>query len=550
MLVHVNRVRRRHFRQARHGHDLTADRHDEFRAGREPHFANRNVEAGGRALGVRIGRERVLRLGDADGQLAEAHLFPRLELILHRLVGGCVVGAVDFLRDGADLLEQRHVVGIEQLQVRLALVADFHNRFGDVRRAFAAHRPVIGHQRLDAKRLALFPDQRDLGIGVGREAIDRDDSRQTEFLDVLDVALKIAHAALERLQVFLLQIAFRDAAVHLERADGRDDHHAIGFQPGLAALDVEEFLRAEVGAEAGLGHHVIRELQRGGRRRHRVAAMRDVGERAAVDEGGRAFERLHEVRRDCVLQQRRHGAVTLQFAGAHRFAITRIADDDVAEAGFQVLKILGEAEDRHHLRRHRDVETGFARITVRDAAERAYDLAQRAVVHVHHAAPRDAARVDAERIAPVDVVVDQRGEQIVRRRDGVEIAREVEVDVLHRDHLRVAAARRAALHAEARPERGLAQRAHRLLADVVQGIGETDGRCRLAFAGRSRRDRRHQNELAILLAAERLDELHRYLGLVVAVGFEVLQRDAELVLRDIRDALRFCGLGDFDVGFR
>ena len=35
-------------------------------------------------------------------------------------------------------------------------------------------------------------------------------------------------------------------------------------------------------------------------------------------------------------------------------------------------------------------------IAVGDAAERVDDLAQRAVVHVHHAAPRDAALIDAE----------------------------------------------------------------------------------------------------------------------------------------------------------
>ena len=120
---------------------------------------------------------------------------------------------------------------------------------------------------------------------------------------------RLRHAGFERLQVFLLQVFLLDAAMHLERADGRDDHDAVGLQAGLAALDVEEFLGAEIGAEAGFGHDVVGELERGGGRRHRVAAMRDVGERAAMDEGRRAFQRLHQVRRDRVLQQRRHGAM-------------------------------------------------------------------------------------------------------------------------------------------------------------------------------------------------------------------------------------------------
>jgi hypothetical protein len=48
----------------------------------------------------------------------------------------------------------------------------------------------------------------------------------------------------------------------------------------------------------------------------------------------------------------------------------------------------------------------------------------------------------------MDVVVDQRGEQVVGDADRVEVAGEVEVDVRHRHHLRESSARRAALHPE------------------------------------------------------------------------------------------------------
>ena len=82
----------------------------------------------------------------------------------------------------------------------------------------------------------------------------------------------------------------------------------------------------------------------------------------------------------------------------------------------------------------------------------------------------DAAAVDAEAVAPVDVIVDQRRKQIVRRRDGVEVAGEMQVDVFHRHDLGIAAAGRAALHAEAWPERGLAKAAHGLLADAIEAV--------------------------------------------------------------------------------
>ena len=91
---------------------------------------------------------------------------------------------------------------------------------------------------------------------------------------------------------------------------------ADGLEPGLAALDVEELLGAEIGAEAGFGDDVVGELERGLGGEHRVAAVGDVGERAAVDEGGVVLQRLHQVRHQRVLEQHGHGAVALEVAGA------------------------------------------------------------------------------------------------------------------------------------------------------------------------------------------------------------------------------------------
>src|SRR6476469_4522188 len=56
----------------------------------------------------------------------------------------------------------------------------------------------------------------------------------------------------------------------------------------------------------------------------------------------------------------------------------------------------------------------------------------------------------------------------------------------------VAAAGRAALHAEHRPKRGLAQADHRLLADVIERVAEAHRGGGLAFAGGRRADGGHQ----------------------------------------------------------
>jgi hypothetical protein len=200
--------------------------------------------------------------------------------------------------------------------------------------------------------------------------------------------------------------------------------------------------------------------------------VRDVGERAAMDERGVVLERLHQVRRQRLLQQHRHRAVRLQVARENRLLIARVAHDDLAEPLLQIVQAVSQAEDRHDLGSHDDVEAILTRIAVRRAAEADDDVAQRAIVTVDHPPPGNAPHVEAELVALVDVVVDQGGEQVVGQRDGREVAGEVEVDVLHRHDLRVTAAGGAALHAEHRAERRLAQADDRLLADVVQGIAQ------------------------------------------------------------------------------
>ena len=242
----------------------------------------------------------------------------------------------------------------------------------------------------------------------------RDDRGHPELLDVLDVALEVVTALGDGGRVLVLEVVLGNAAVHLQRANGGDDDRCGRRQARLAALDVEELLGAEIGTEAGFGHDVVDELQRGLGRQHRVAAVRDVGERSAVDEYGVVLQRLHQIGHQRVLEEDGHGAIALQLLGGDRLPLAGVADDDVADALLEILQVIGEAEDRHDLGGDGDVEAVLAREAVGDAAERADDRTQRAIVHVHHAAPGDAALVDAQAVAPVDVIVDQGRQQVVR----------------------------------------------------------------------------------------------------------------------------------------
>ena len=117
--------------QAGHGHDRAADDDDEARACRQAHFAHVEREIFRRAEQAGVVAERILRLGDADRQLAIAH---RLELVEHLFGRGGVAdaaGMVNFLRHGFDLVGKRRVEAVGELDRR-------HGGFGF---DHAEHRP-------------------------------------------------------------------------------------------------------------------------------------------------------------------------------------------------------------------------------------------------------------------------------------------------------------------------------------------------------------------------------------------------------------------------
>ena len=168
-----------------------------------------------------------------------------------------------------------------------------------------------------------------------------------------------------------------------------------------------------------------------------------------MDEDGRALQRLNEVRLDGLLEERRHGASRTQIIGRDEAAVASCGHHDPAEALLQVLRIGGKAQAGHHLGCDCDVETSLASDAVGAASEPHGDVAQCAVVHVDHPAQLNPLRLNAQRIAPIKVVVEHRGEKVMCRADGVEVACEVKVDRLHRDDLRVPSAGRAAFDAKA-----------------------------------------------------------------------------------------------------
>ena len=127
----------------------------------------------------------------------------------------------------------------------------------------------------------------------------------------------------------------------------------------------------------------------------------------------------------------------------------------------------------------------------------------------------------------------------------MEVAREMEIDLVHGDDLGVATARGAPFHAEDRPEARLADADHHFLAEPAQGLTYPDGDRALALARGGRVDPGDEDEPARGLPLG--DGLGGDLGLVAAVGKNLIGAEADLS-RHLGDRAQLGGLRDGDVG--
>ena len=410
-------------------------------------------------------------------------------------------GAVGLRRDRGDLPLDRGVEVVEEAASGNDRRSRRDDGFGQLDRALApALETVVHGNALNGKLGREAAGGLDLGSGVLREAVDRDDARQAESLNDPEGRAEIGEAELE-----LGEAAVDVAAVVLQCLDGRDEDDHARAEAAEAADDVDELLEAHVGAEAALGHDPVAELEAEPVGDERVVAVGDVGEGPAMEERRLTLERLDEVRLQRLLEEHRHRARGPDLLGGHGLALVGRADCDRAEPGAKVAEIACDRHDRHHLRCGRDVEAGLARHTVRASPEADDRLAEHPVVHVDAAAPGDRVRVEPEVVSLQEVRVDHRREQVVRGADRVDVAGEVEVDLLHRHHLGAPAARPAALQAEDRAERRLPQAEQRLLADRAEPLGQRDRGGRLALAESGRRHRRDRHDPAVGPAGQPVD---------------------------------------------
>ena len=147
------------------------------------------------------------------------------------------------------------------------------------------------------------------------------------------------------------------------------------------------------------------------------------------------------------------------------------------------------------------------------------------------------------------MVVNHCGQQVVGRGHGVEVAGQVQVQLLHGDNLRVATTCGTALDAEGRAHCGLTQSQRSLAAGLCEALCEGDGGRGLAFAKRGRGHRSHHNVLGAALAGGLCVGafVEQNLGDVLAVGLEAIFADAALCC-DLANRPQIGSKRDFEVG--
>ena len=359
------------------------------------------------------------------------------------------------------------------------------------------------------------------------------------------MAKQVGKALGQRLQILGAQLGLRHATVHLQCTNGGNHHNSGGSQTGIAALDIQELLCTEIGTEACLRDGVVRHLHRHLGGDYGVTSVGDVSEGTAVYECGSSLQRLYQIGLQSILQESRHSTVCIELTGGHRLLLIGIAHDNAGKAILQIGDGVGQAQHCHDFGGNGDVVAVLTGHAVDTSAQAIGYKAKLTVIHIHAALPGDAAGIDIQGVALVDVIIQHSGQQVVGGTDGVEVTGEVEVDILHRNDLCVSAAGGTTLNTEYRTQGRLAESNHNVLADLGKAVRQTDGGGSLTLTGRSGGNGSYENQFAVGIRLL-LQEGQIHFGFIFAILLYVFVFNTGF-FRDLGNGAHRNGLGNFNI---
>ena len=178
--VHVEVTRSR--RQTRNSLDIGGQGVEISSASGHTDIPDGDGEAGGGTLKIGVVAERVLGLGNADRQVAEALAGIGINLLLGELAELDVGSTVHVTGDLLDTLLDGVALNLIEklLSLGVRLLASGNDGLGEVNSALATLGPVVGkHGVLSTGLDGLLTNNINLGLGIGRELVDGNDDRDT-----------------------------------------------------------------------------------------------------------------------------------------------------------------------------------------------------------------------------------------------------------------------------------------------------------------------------------------------------------------------------------
>ena len=163
---------------------------------------------------------------------------------------------------------------------------------------------------------------------------------------------------------------------------------------------------------------------------------------------------MYQIRVNGLAQNCQQRVCHSEFACIHGLVFRRKANHDVVNTAAQVIQVLVQAKTGHNLGCGRDVEAVLARNAI--AVESDNNVAQGAVIHVHHALPRYLVLVQA-RCFVEKRVINYGCKQVISGGYGREIPCEAQVNTLTRCNAGCTATRGTAFAPEHRSHTGLPQ---------------------------------------------------------------------------------------------
>jgi len=398
---------------------------------------------------------------------------------------------------------------------------------GHVDTALAAFFPALVEADIYTVTFAFLEEHIDFSRCICSEFVDSNQDGQTKAAHVLNLFGKVREPVADSLDIFLGQFRLLDAAMHLEGADRSNNDNRIRIHVAIMAFDVEEFFSAKISTEASFRNGNIAQFKGHFGSKKGVASVGNVRKRTAMDDSRRMFQRLDEVRFDGIFHEHGHGPFTAQLMDIDRIPIKVRANDDTAKTFLQVFNIMGQAKDGHDFGSNSNHEPVFAHKTAGFTAQADNNMTESTVVHIHDAAPGNLTGIDPQFIALMDMVVNHCGQQVVGSRNGVHIPREMQIDVIHRNNLRIAAASSTALDSKHRPQGRFAECYDGFFANLIKGLDKANARRGFTFPSRGRRDGRYKDQFPVGFLFQAFQYIKGNLCFIVTILFQFFRMDIQ-----------------------